>query len=423
MGSGMQLRATRKNGTEFPVDITLGNVSIGDDALAIAIVRDITEQLAMASALREQQSRLQIASVMETLGRLSAGLAHDFTNIMQVVEWNARSAAETITCDTRALPHLADIQSAAARAAELTRDLMDVGRRGVTHAGDSVSDVTSVIASNERMFRRLLGADITLKLSLTRVPSVRARESELEQVLFNLLSNANDAIDESGTVLIETSSRCDAPGSAEWVVLTISDTGSGMTSETVARLSEPFFTTKPDGTGIGLTSVFEIVKGWGGRLEIESRLGHGLTFRVVVPTVSTMSGLATPPEAVARHSPRTVVVVDDDPLMRKFIGTMLSRAGYAVLECDNGQQAVSWLETREPVHAVVADVVMPKMDGFELVRALHERDPRLPVLLISGHPREKFVADGTDDRATPFLQKPFRADDIVSRLRLLAATA
>lgn len=260
------------------------------------------------------------------------------------------------------------------------------------------------------MIRRILGREVVLELSLGEVGETRALARELEQVLFNLVVNAREAITNSGTVRISTSLRSAEAGPS--VVLEVSDDGSGMSADTLARISTPFFTTKARGSGVGLTTVFETVQRWGGTVEVDSTLGGGTTFRVLVPSTPAQQRTQSP-----THQHR-VLLVDDDDTALTVIGDALRSAGFEVVQCNGGDLALD-VFARESVDVVVSDIVMPRMRGTELARRVHERSQGVPVVLMSAHPRERF--GGEVDATVSFLQKPFSPSVLVSKVHEVIA--
>ncbi|MEO8078499.1 MAG: response regulator [Acidobacteriota bacterium] len=407
------------------------NVSVHRDAEGharhfIAVIEEITERRLLEAQVRQ-------AGKMDAIGRLASGVAHDFNNLLTVI----LGFTEILTADAAiADKHAADlgeIAKAAQRASALTRQLLAFSRQQVLHAAPL--DVNGLITDMTGMLTRLIGADIDVVLSLS--PSVAlalADRSQLEQVVMNLVVNARDAMPGGGTLTIETTGvelqnssfhdQAVLPG--PYVMLAITDTGSGMSTEIQRRLFEPFFTTKETGkgTGLGLATTYGIVKQSKGYIWVYSELGLGTTFKVYLPVATPEIPVPVPaPVAIAaaaplKHASETVLIVEDEPGVRRLAKRILVNAGYRVMEAGNGDEAEQlFTEHEASIDLVVTDVIMPGCGGPELFSRLQLIEPAVRVLYMSGYTEQSAVKKFGLDPSLPFVQKPFTATELVRQVR------
>ena len=367
---------------------------------ALVMVADITEQKNIEAQLRQAQK-------LDAVGQLAGGVAHDFNNMLTVIDGYAalliaESGNEAATRD------LAMIRDAAARAGALTRQLLTFSRAQA--ARPCVVDVAELVAGVEGMLHRLIREDIELVVTATDEPAlVWADPGQLEQVLVNLAVNARDAMPDGGTLTIGT----DRLG--ELVVITVADTGSGMSPEITARIFEPFFTTKDQGkgSGLGLSTVYGIVTQAGGRVQVTSRPGRGSRFDVYLP-VTTAAAVPSradrAPQRLATGT-ETILLVEDDPAVRTLTERILRTAGYQVLACTDGQHALAEAAANPGFDLLVTDVIMPGLNGRQLAERLTAQRPDLPVLFTSAYTR------GVLDSAAAFLEKPFTAAALTEQVR------
>jgi signal transduction histidine kinase/ActR/RegA family two-component response regulator len=394
---------------------------IAADLFALALRHRWTEQ-----ALAARQSQLLQAQKMEAVGRLAGGIAHDFNNLLTVIAGNAASLAEQIAPASESGEDLREIQLAAERATALTRQLLSFGRpKALTHG---VFGVNQVIHGLAGLMRRVLGEDVEVALRLDPdLWPVTGDAGQLEQVLVNLAVNARDAMPRGGTLRIATLRRtlrglaAKRLGIAEgdYVMIAVTDTGTGMSEETRSRAFEPFFSTKApeSGTGLGLSIVYEMARHWGGGIEIESTPGTGTTVRIDLPRAVGTPTAATERSLSAAGGSESVLVVEDDAGVRRLIVRALESGGYRVLAAADGVEALERVAGSEAsTDLLVSDVVMPKLGGLELARQLRARNPRLRVLLISGFP-ERVADDAAPSFADGFLQKPFAPSEILEKVR------
>jgi two-component system, cell cycle sensor histidine kinase and response regulator CckA len=370
----------------------------GEYAGGLAMVSDITEHKRAAAEAERLEEALHQAQKLETVGQLAGGVAHDFNNLLGVI-LNASEFALERLAGHEVADDVRMIQSAAERAAALTRQLLVFSRREI--AEPRLVDLNELVSCMEDLIRRTLDEHIELEVALgDGVPAVTADPSHLEQVLLNLVVNARDAMPAGGVLRIETSV---AGGDA---LLSVSDTGTGMTPEVLARAFEPFFTTKPKGTGtgLGLATTYGIVKQNGGQLEFDSEVGRGTVARVLLPR-ATSAACAHPEEEHAAVQPgrgERILVIEDDAAVRRITERILTASGYDVIAAPDGVAALG-LPGLADVDLVVTDVVMPGMPGPQLVDELRRRRPGLPAIFMSGYTDRP----GALPAGATFVSKPF----------------
>jgi two-component system cell cycle sensor histidine kinase/response regulator CckA len=389
----------------------------------ISVIEDITE-------LRTLEAQVRQSNKMDAIGRLASGVAHDFNNLLTVIIGFGEVMSADAVLGAQHRRDLGEIMQAAARASGLTKQLLAFSRQQVLHTAPL--DVNGLITDMAGMLGRLIGEDIHVSLALTPDLSLAlADRGQLEQVVMNLIVNARDAMPNGGIVTIETTNvelenssfHEETVIQGQYVMLAISDTGTGMNRETRRRVFEPFFTTKPTGkgTGLGLSTTYGIVKQSKGYIWVYSEPGHGTTFKVYLPRGTNepaLQKIETPPALpVTRHS-ETVLLVEDEPGVRHLSKRILGSAGYRVLEAGNGDEAERlFAEHASAIDLVVTDVVMPGCGGPELLARLQARVPTLRVLYMSGYTEQGAATRAGIDRGLPFLQKPFTAAEFVRRVR------
>ena len=425
MGTRSELFALRRDGSEFPAEISLSSIVAEDGVLAMAAIRDVSDR-AEDSRERALQEQLAQSQRLESVGQLAGGIAHDFNNILGVIMNYAEFVGDELPEGSQVGQDVEEIRRAAERAAALTRQLLIFSRREVVKP--ELLYLRDVIAELENLLRRALGERIEL---VTRFGEDRcgfeADPGQVEQVLVNLAVNARDAMPDGGRLIVEVDkATLDGeytdlhPGTepGAYVRLKVSDTGTGMDKETAQRAFEPFFTTKgkAEGTGLGLATVYGIVTGAGGRVDIYSEVGVGTTVKIHFP-----ASAETPSESEPRSRSRpsghgeVVLVVEDEPDVLRMAERILSKGGYSVIGAKGGDEAVEICERPDQaIQLLLTDVIMPGMLGTELVARVKEIRPELGVVFMSGYSHE-VLAPGTlaEQGANAFIEKPFNAADLL----------
>jgi PAS domain S-box-containing protein len=419
-----------KDGRVIPVEISNHMFEWNGQPAALASVRDISERKQAERELRASQEQFLQAQKMLAVGQLAGGVAHDFNNILSVIINYADFGLEDLPEGSPLHEHFSQIRAAGERAAKLTGQLLAFSRRQVFEP--QAVDLNEIVRRMEPMLTRLIGEDLHLTTVYgPDVLPVTADPSQLEQVVMNLVVNARDAMPSGGTLVIETANvTLDAayasahPGSrpGPHAALSVSDNGHGMDEATRARVFEPFFTTKPHGkgTGLGLATVYGIVKQSGGSIYVYSEVGRGTTFRIYLPASAARSAAATVSGTASRRSGGTerILLVEDDEAVRSLAHRVLSTAGYRVVCAATGAEAIAAYRTAaEPFDLLVTDVVMPEMSGKQVADRLHEIHPGLKVLFVSGYAENAIVHQGILDANIEFLGKPFTALDLTGKVR------
>jgi nitrogen-specific signal transduction histidine kinase len=396
----------------------------------LGISIDITERKHAEEALRAGlQEQLRQAQKMEAVGRLAGGVAHDFNNLLSIVLSYSDLILSQIEADNPFRSDLEEVRRAGARAAELTGQLLAFSRQQVLQP--RVLDLNQVLSGMERLLPRILGEHIEIAFRKADGPQLaKADPSQLDQVLMNLVINARDAMPDGGKLTIETAPvELDAHYVAEHldarpgahVMLAVSDSGVGMDRATMARIFEPFFTTKETGrgTGLGLSTVFGIVKQSGGSLWVYSEPGQGTTFKIYLPVVTGAADVPRPPVATGDlHGDETVLLVEDEEQVRVLASHLLRRLGYTVLEARRAGEALA-IAAEHPgeIDLLLTDVIMPEMGGRVLAERIQEERPDVRVLFMSGYTDDAIVHHGVLDAGMAFLQKPLTPDSLARRVR------
>jgi len=407
----------------------------GEAKAVLASARDVTERKRAEEQQRSLEAQLSHAQRLESVGRLAGGIAHDFNNLLMVILGYAAMALEDSTALTPALhEQLRQIHEGAERARDLTRQLLAFGRKQTLEM--KVLDLNEVVLSFEQMVGRLIGEDIQLQASLDPdIGKVEADVAQIEQVLLNLVVNARDAMPNGGRLVIETADAVldDAYAAAHpdvepgpYVLLAVSDTGCGMNAETLRMVFEPFFTTKDParGTGLGLATVYGIVKQHRGSILVYSEIGLGTTFKIYLPRATQVEqnrvAAATP--AVPIRGTQTILVVEDDQAVRQVAHRMLADLGYDVIVAESGSDAIRLASERETVHLLLTDVIMPELSGrevFERVAALHQG---IKAVFMSGYSADIIAHQGVLDEGIHLLQKPFTRQSLAQKISEVLAS-
>jgi signal transduction histidine kinase len=403
--------------------------------LGPAIERELREaanrhqQRQTEAALQLSEQKLQHAQRMESVGRLAAGIAHDFNNLLTVILGFTEFLIERVEHDEAACRDAIEIRTAAQRANALTKQLLAFSRQQVPER--QVVDLVAAVADMQPMTGRLIGEDVHCKFDVAGPPQpVLIDPAQFEQVLMNLLVNAKDAMPDGGTLRVSLAGetvdaiRADALGlvAGSYVVLAVSDTGTGIPAETLQYIFEPFFTTKgpSQGTGLGLSTVFGIVRQNGGAIDVHSEIARGATFKVYLPLHGGAPTEAPPvtPVPAAEVRACTILLAEDEPGVRAFLEMALTRAGHTVVTAASGPEAVATGRGhQEIIDLLIADVVMPGLSGPEVADALREAHPRMRTLFLSGYTSHSALPEALLADPGSFLQKPFAVEALMAKVR------
>jgi len=412
-----------KDGRRVPVEVNTKYVYQNGVAAGVqGIARDVTERKQLEDQLRQSQK-------MEAIGQLAGGVAHDFNNLLTAINGYSSLALQRINPENPIKSYLEEIKKAGDRAANLTRQLLAFGRKQILQPVPL--NLNDIVSDMNKMLRRLIGEDIDLTASLNpKLKAIKADPGQIEQVLVNLVVNARDAMPSGGHLTIETMTvELDSeytgkrlgvvPG--RYVMLAVSDTGTGMNEETKARIFDPFFTTKEKGkgTGLGLSTVYGIVKQSGGNIWVYSEEGRGTTFKVYLPqleTAETVESLQVETEIMPGSE--TILLLEDEDMVRNLARQILEGAGYKVVEVSRGEEAIKRFAAEDgSIDLLLTDVVMPEMSGKEVADRVCELSPSLKVLFMSGYTDEAIVHHGVLDSNVQFIQKPFTPAALTTKVR------
>lgn len=419
----------KKDGSEIYVETSTSRLvnEQGEMVGLLAVNRDITER-------KQLEAQLLASQKMESIGRLAGGVAHDFNNLLTVMIGHIDLSLATLPSDHPARQDILQIQKSARRAAKLTVQLLAFARRQMIES--QVVNLSQLILNLKDILQRLIGEDIELVTAFTASPGlVKLDPNQFEQVLVNLAANARDAMPTGGKFILDvTHITLDQPAvrhfdglpPGQYLVLTASDTGTGMPPEVLPHLFEPFFTTKEvgKGTGLGLAMCHGIIKQIGGDIKVYSELGRGTTFKIYLPQLDLPAPTSLQTPELATHSgSETILLVEDEAMIRSMAHKALSRLGYTVLAAETGHEALNLAHERlDEIDLVVTDVVMPQMSGQQLAKKLQTIRPSLKVLYMSGYTENTIGQHGLADTGTAFLSKPFTPDMLAHKVREILDT-
>ena len=419
---GLYTKLRSRSGEIRETNVTVELIDHNGVPCVLAITQDVTEARRLENQLRQAQR-------MGAVGRMAGGIAHDFNNILTVIIGYSELAKYRLGSSHPVSRHLGEIKSAGERAASLTRQLLAFSRQQVLYP--RILDLNAVINNLTQMLLRMVGEDVSLSFKPGAVGHIKADLGQIEQVLMNLIVNARDAMPNGGTIAIETSSVDLVDGYIDshlsvrpgrYVMLTVSDTGCGMDEKTISQIFEPFFTTKGpgQGTGLGLSTVYGIVKQSDGYIWVYSEPGRGTAFKLYFPE-SKQAGqehstpTPTPDPVVGTE---TILVVEDDEALRKLITALLDSTGYKFVEAANGEAAINLVQnSNDHIDLLLTDMLMPAMSGVELSAQLRKLRPGLKVLLMSGYAGDVIARYRADETETMLIEKPFTRHGLLSKIR------
>jgi two-component system cell cycle sensor histidine kinase/response regulator CckA len=430
--TGMEFRARRRDGSPVDLSVSMAALRDGRGSIcgAMAVVADITARKLAEDQKALLEEQLRQSQKMEAIGKLAGGIAHDFNNLLTAVSGYAELLQGKFEATDPNRVYADEILRSSGRAAALTRQLLAFSRRQVLQP--RVLDLNSVVRGVDGLLRRLIGEDVELRTALDpAIGSVKADQGQVEQIIMNLAVNARDAMAEGGALTIETRGITlddlyrqvhNRARLGPHVILAVSDTGCGMSAETQSHLFEPFFTTKEQGkgTGLGLATVYGIVKQSGGDIWVYSEVGKGSTFKIYLPC--TEGAPEAPRRETTRLRPKrgieTVLLAEDAEALRRLLREILVQNGYTVLLAANGEEALRLSRQHAgPIHLLVTDMVMPQMSGRELAARLSPQRPETKVLYMSGYTEEAIATHGVFDSGAAFLEKPFSPDALARKIR------
>lgn len=422
LGQRIEILALHSDGTEFPVELSVTRIGAAEPPSFTGFVRDISERKRIEGQLFQSQK-------MEAIGLLAGGIAHDFNNLLTAISGYSEMTLRKMPAVDPLRRNIEAVRDAGNRAAALTGQLLAFSRKQVLQP--KVHNLNNVVTDLEKMLRRIIRESVEFRIVLDPdLGNIKADPGQIEQVIMNLAINAHDAMPDVGTLTIETknvyldedyvSQHIEiAPG--PFVRLSVTDTGAGMDEQTQRRIFDPFFTTKElgKGTGLGLSTVYGIVKQSGGDIMVYSEIGHGTTFKIYIPRVDENVQALGPAVSVEDYSgTETILLVEDEEVVRNLTREILTSYGYKVLEAKSGPEALSICDAHsEPIHLLLTDVIMPKMSGSDLKDQMIKNCPDIKILFMSGYTDDSIAHSGILDSDIAFIEKPFSPDSLVRKVR------
>ncbi len=421
----------RNNGDLVQVSVAVSPIkdSKGKIIGLSTIARDITEIKLAQESMKKYEEQMKLSQKMDAIGRLAGGVAHDFNNLLSVIGGNSEFIKASLQKGDSRLEEVDEIEKAVQRGAELTRQLLAFGKKQVSQP--RLINLNELSSEMSRMFKRLIDASIDFAILQDKdLKLIQSDPGQIQQVIVNMVLNARDAMPKGGQLIIitknvestqvqEVSGLTIDPGS--YVCLSVTDTGIGMDEDTQKHLFEPFFTTKGEkGTGLGLATVYGIVKQWNGHLRLQSLPGVGSTFSIYFPAVQESAALEkeSKPPSLAAKGTETILVAEDSEQVRKIVVRSMESYGYRILEAANGIEAMEKVKNyKDVIHLLITDTVMPKMNGKELAEQSVKIRPDMNVLFMSGYPQDVLSQQGSLDPSIHLIQKPFTNEELAARIR------
>ena len=431
IGNSLRFYITKNDASPLPVELTLSLGRHGEGKFILVILRDISELKRSEAILKDTEEQLRISQKMEAVGRLAGGVAHDFNNLLGGIIGYSDIILFDLKSEDPLRADVEEIQRAAKRAAELTRQLLAFSRSQVLKPKNF--NINEVVKGAKKMLTRLIGEDIELTTELSEdLGMVRADPGQVEQVIMNLVVNARDAMPTGGKLIIGTQQLdinpalglggSDTPMRGPHVMMFVSDTGCGMNAEIRTKIFEPFFTTKSDGkgTGLGLSTVYGIVSQSKGTITLDSVVDEGSTFKIYLPVVDDIIADSQKEEVekTLAQANETILVVEDEEMLLTLISRILRMNGYSVMSARHGGEALLLCEQNAgKIDLILTDVVMPQMNGMELCERLVGIQPDMKVLFMTGYTDDTMIQHGVFESDLDLIQKPFTADAIVSKVQ------
>ena len=429
--AGDEWRHKKKDGSIINVEITSHALVFDGKKARLVLANDITKRIQAEEELRKSEEQLKQSLKLESIGRLAGGIAHDFNNMLTAINGYSELTLRRLDENDPLRSNIEEIKKAGERSAELTKQLLAFSRRQMLQS--KILDINQVVSDTVLMLERLIGEDIDLVTVLeSDTANIEADPGQLSLVILNLVVNSRDAMPEGGTITIETKNVFldDAyarqhvsvkPG--RFVMLSIGDTGVGMDAQTQQQIFEPFFTTKEvgKGTGLGLSTVYGIVKQSNGNIWVYSEVGKGTVFKIYLPQIAESSSpVEEARSAVSFWGTETILVVEDEDMVRNLTVEVLESCGYEVLQARNGIEALDFCKSYgAKIDLLITDIVMPQIGGRELAERMLHNDPSLCVLFTSGYTDDAIVRHGILEEDANFIQKPFNLDDLGKKVREL----
>jgi len=424
---GIALQAVQEGAQDYLVKGQMNSI------LLARAIRYAIERKRAVKEKEDLEQQFRQSQKMEAIGRLAGGIAHDFNNLLTVISGNTELSLEELPINHPLREYIKDIKQASERGAELIRQLLAFSRHQIMEM--KILDINILLKDLNRMLNRILGDDVELITVFKEdLGKVKADEGQIMQVIMNLTVNAKDAMPNGGKLTIETANvildetYCETHKEAtpgRYVMLSVSDSGVGMTPEVKEQIFDPFFTTKEmgKGTGLGLSTVFGIVKQSGGHIKVHSEMGWGTTFKIYLPRVDELIEVdllkATSSVSEFLQGSETILLVEDDEKVRRYVHKTLEKYGYKILEAANAEDAISVIERHigEEIHLLLTDVVMPGMNGRDCAECLVSFFPEMKVLYMSGYAEGSIIHQGILEPGTAFLQKPFTPEALILKVR------